>query len=438
MSSLLVRGGRIVDPSEGLDLLGDVLVRDGRIAAIGVDLSTGDRVLDARGCLVLPGFVDLHAHLREPGFEHRGTIATETEAALRGGFTTVCAMPNTEPPPDNATQVSDLWDRIRRHARVRVFPIGCISRRREGRALAELPELAEAGCVAFSDDGSPVADPRVMRRAMEYAAALGRAVSEHCEDPELARGGVMHEGALAERLGLVGQPAAAETAAIARAIALAEETGAWLHIAHLSTARGVELVAEAKARGLPVTAEVTPSHLFLTEEAVYGPGPEPAYDANARVNPPLRTEADRRALVAGLEAGVIDAIATDHAPHATEDKLCEFDRALPGIACFETAVGTLWTQIARGELTLGTVVRALTAGPVRAFRLDRWAPGIGRLAVDSPADLVLLDPTARWTVDPARFVSKGKNTPLAGTELVGRVRAVVVGGELRWFEERER
>ncbi|GBD23288.1 Dihydroorotase [bacterium HR29] len=435
MTSILIRGGRIFDPATGVDAVGDVFVTDGRIAALGTPpAETADVVVEAEGCLVLPGFVDLHAHLREPGFEQKGTIATETEAALRGGFTTVCAMPNTEPPPDSAPQVADLLERFRRDARVRVLPVGCITRGRQGRALAELAELAAAGCVAFSDDGSPVADARLMRRAMELAADLGVPLSEHCDEPALSRGGVMNEGALSERLGLPGAPASAEVAAIARNIALAEETGARLHIAHVSTARGVELIADAKARGIPVTAEVTPSHLFLTEEAVWGPGSEPAYDTNARINPPLRSEADRRALIEGLEAGVIDAIATDHAPHAAEDKACEFDRAAPGISCFETAVGTLWTQIARGELRLATVVRALTAGPASAFALGHRVPGIGTLTVGGAADVVVVDPSVAWRVDPSAFASKGKNTPLAGCELVGRVRAVIAGGVL-WKEE---
>lgn len=435
MTAVLIRGGRIFDPGSGIDLVGDLVAVDGRIVAINeAGPAPADIVIDAAGCLVLPGFVDLHAHLREPGFEQKGTLASETEAALRGGFTTVCAMPNTEPPIDSGPQAADLLERIARDARVRVFPIGCITKGRNGRALAELYELAAAGCVAFSDDGSPVADPRLMRRAMTLAADLGLPISEHCDDPALSKVGVMNEGALSERLGLRGQPASAEAAAIARNIALAEDTGAHLHIAHVSTARGVELIAAAKARGIPVTAEVTPSHLFLTEAAVWGKGPEPTYDTNARINPPLRTEADRRALIEGLEAGVIDAIATDHAPHAAEDKACEFDRAAPGISCFETAVGTLWTQIARGELRLETVVRALTVGPVAAFGLGRRLAGIGTLAPGSPADIVVVDPVARWRVDPAAFASKGKNTPLAGEELVGRVRAVVAGG-IVWKEE---
>lgn len=436
MTTILIRGGRIFDPASGFDFVGDLLVADGRVAAIAPSLEVeAATVVDARGCLVLPGFVDLHAHLREPGFEHKGTVATETEAAFRGGFTTVCAMPNTEPPPDCASQLADLWERFRRHGRVRVFPVGCITRGRRGEALAELAELAEGGCVALSDDGNPVADGRLMRRAMETAAALGLPISEHCDDPSLSGNGVMNEGAMSERLGLPGQPSSAEVAAIARNIALAAETGAHLHIAHVSTAQGVELIAAAKAKGLRVSAEVTPSHLYLTEAAVWGRGPEPSYDTNARINPPLRREADRRALIEGLEQGVIDAIATDHAPHAIEDKLCDFDQAAPGISCFETAVGTLWTQVARGELRLESVVRGLTVNPVTVFGLDRQVPGLGRLSVGSPGDVVVIDPNLRWRVDPSRFVSKGKNTPLDGEELTGRPRAVIASGELVYVGE---
>ncbi|HXU25041.1 MAG TPA: amidohydrolase family protein, partial [Tepidiformaceae bacterium] len=261
---MLLRGGRVVDAATGLDQIADVLVQGGLVAAVAPHIdASGVPVMDASGCIVSPGFIDLHTHLREPGFEQKGTIATETQAALRGGFTTVCAMPNTSPAPDSATIVEALIERIARDARVRVFPIGCVTRRREGRALAELSELASAGCVALSDDGSPVADARIMRHALELAAALGLPLSEHSDDPVLNAGGSMNEGRVSERLGLAGQPAAAEVVAIARNIALCEATSARLHIAHVSTARGLELIAEAKSRGIPVTCEVTPSHLFL-------------------------------------------------------------------------------------------------------------------------------------------------------------------------------
>jgi dihydroorotase len=270
---------------------------------------------------------------------------------------------------------------------------------------------------------------------MDLARALGLPISEHCDEPELSQGASMNEGRISERLGLPGQPVAAETAAIARNIALCETTGAHLHIAHVTTARGLELIAEAKSRGLPITCEVTPSHLFLTEDAVFGPGDEPAYDTNAKINPPLRTETDRRALVAGVNSGVIDAIATDHAPHAIEDKLQEFDIAAFGISCIETAAGSVFTLVERGELDLAMAVQALTAGPAGAFRIDARVPGAGRLQAGLSRDLVVLDPAARWLVNPAEFASKGRNTPLAGATLTGAVRAVVFDGKLAYERE---
>jgi dihydroorotase len=431
METILIRGGRVLDPANGVDHVADVLVRNGVVAGVGEGLtSDGARVIDASGCIVTPGFVDLHAHLREPGFEQKGTIATETRAALESGFTTICAMPNTNPAPDSGPVVESLLRRIASDARVRVLPIGCVTRRREGHELADLGELAAAGCIAFSDDGSPVADGRVMRNALALAGALGLPISEHCDDPQLSADGVINEGVVSERLGLPGQPAAAEITAIARNIALCEASGGRLHLAHVTTARGLELVADAKARGLPVTCEVTPSHLFLTEDAVFGHGREAAYDTNAKINPPLRTEADRQALMAGMNSGLVDAIATDHAPHAIEDKLCEFDLAAFGISCFDTALGTLMTQVERGELRLERVIAALTTGPAGAFRIGDRISGAGTLTPGAASDLVVFDPLERWTVDTARFASKGKNSPLKGTELLGRVRAVVIGGEV--------
>jgi len=433
---LLIRGGRVIDPSAGLDRVADVVLAGGLVVRIDSDIEPESaKVIEASGCVVAPGFVDLHAHLREPGFEQKGTIATETLAALRGGFTTICAMPNTSPPPDSATEVESLLERFGRDSAVRVFSIGCVTRGRAGREVAELSELADAGCIAFSDDGNPVADSRLMRNALELASAIGLPISEHSDDPVLNGGGVMNEGRVSERLGLAGQPAAAEVTAIARNLALCEATGARLHIAHVTTARGVQMIAEAKERGLPVTCEVTPSHLFLNEDAVFGDGAAPAYETNAKINPPLRTEADRRALLAGVNSGVIDAIATDHAPHAREDKLCEFDRAAFGISCFDTALGTLLTSVQRGELDLLMMVRALTAGPVQSFRIGERSPGTGSLTLNRSADLVALDLDHRWIVDTSRFNSKGKNSPLGGQELTGAVKAVVFGGAVAFQRE---
>jgi dihydroorotase len=426
--ALLLRGGRVIDPANGLDAVLEVLVADGGVAKMAADIQADARVIDLRGSIVAPGFVDLHTHLREPGFEQKGTIATETLAALRGGFTTVCAMPNTHPAPDSAPVLEALFERLARDARVRVFPIGCVTRRREGKELAELAELANGGCIALSDDGSPVANPRLMRNAMELARAMDIPISEHCDEPDLSHGGSMNEGRVSERLGLPGQPEAAETAAIARNIALCEATGARLHIAHVTTARGLELVADAKRRGLPVTCEVTPSHLFLSEDAVFGPGPEPLYDTNAKINPPLRTETDRRALLAGVNSGLVDAIATDHAPHAIEDKLCEFDDAAFGISCIETALATVTTLVDRAELELNAAIRALTAGPASVFR---FPVATGTLAPGA-SDLVVFDPKHRWRVDPVRFASKGRNTPLGGAELTGMVTLVIRSGAVAY------
>ncbi|MGI8423832.1 MAG: dihydroorotase [Chloroflexota bacterium] len=436
---ILIRGGRVIDVGAGIDERLDVLIAEGVVARMGAGLAAeGAHIVDAGGCIVSPGFIDLHAHLREPGFEQKGTIATETLAALRGGFATVCAMPNTNPPSDSASVVEALIERIARDAHVRVLPIGCTTRGRAGAEVAELAELAAAGCIAFSDDGNPVANGTIFRNALMLAGALGLPISEHADDPGLSGGGVMNEGRVSERLGLAGQPAASEIAAIARDLALCEATGGRLHIAHVSTARGIELVAEAKARGLPVTCEVTPSHLYLTEEAVFGDGREPAYDSAAKINPPLRTESDRRALVAAVNAGLVDAIATDHAPHAVEDKLCEFDAAAFGISCFETALGSLFALVERGDLETEAVLRALTLGPASAFGIGARVPGAGSLAEGKASDLVVFDPACRWTVDSTRFASRGRNTPLQGRELAGVVRAVVVAGRLALAEEHTR
>jgi dihydroorotase len=453
--SLAIRGGRVLDPGRGLDTVADVLIENGRIAKVGADLAAA-QVIDASGLVVCPGFVDIHCHLRDPGFEHKETIETGTRAAARGGFTTVCCMPNTEPPIDSRATVEYVLRTAAAVGLVRVLPIGCVSRGRHGEALAELADLGEAGVVGFSDDGNPVADGALMRRALEYSKALGLPIIDHCEEPSLTKEGVMHEGWVATRLGLRGQPAAAEEAAVERDIALAEFTGSRVHIAHVSTRGSVDLVRAAKARGMNVTAEVTPHHLTLTHEAVaFSPafpagksagrtagngGLTPAggesglggYDTNAKVNPPLRTREDVEACVEGLLDGTIDAIATDHAPHALEDKLCEFDQAAFGISNFETALGALLTLVPGGRLDLTAVVAKLTAGPVAALALDRrpGLDGLGSLAPGAPADVVVLDPQREWVVEPERFASKGRNTPLAGRSLRGQVIATVYGGRV--------
>lgn len=438
--SIAIRGGRILDPGSGVDQVGDVLIREGRVAAVGPDVATeAEHIVDASGLIVCPGLVDIHCHLREPGFEHKETIETGTRAAARGGFTTVCCMANTEPPIDSRAGVEYILRTAAAKAMVRVLPIGCISRGRQGKELAEMGDLAEAGAVGFSDDGSPVADAALMRHALEYSTAFGLPVIEHCEELSVSHEGVMHEGWVSNRLGLRGIPAAAEEAAIARNIGLAELTGAHLHVAHVSTRESVELIRRAKARGVQVTAEVMPHHLALTDEAVMLAAVESpgglAYDTNAKVNPPLRPRPDVDACIEGLADGTIDAIATDHAPHAIEDKLCEFDFAAFGISGFETALGLCLSLVHEGKLDLSTVIYKLTAGPVQALGLSRFVPGLGSLAEGAPGDVLVFDPEAEWVVEPERFVSKGKNTPLAGRTLKGRVVATVYGGSAVFVEE---
>jgi dihydroorotase len=437
---LLIAGGRVVDPASGRDEVADVLVEDGRIARVGREIvADGARVIDASALVVAPGFIDVHTHLREPGLEYKEDITSGTRAAARGGFTTVCAMPNTEPAMDTRSVVEFVLRAAGERAVVRVLPIGAVTRGRQGAELAELADLADAGCVAFSDDGAPVADATVMRRALEYATGLGLAVIDHCEEPSLAKDGVMHEGWVSTRLGLRGQPAAAEEALVARDIALADATGAHVHIAHISTRGAIEAVRAAKARGVRVTAEVTPHHLTLTHEAVAfgadGHAAELAYETNAKVNPPLRSADDVAACVAALADGTIDCVATDHAPHAVVEKLCEFDDAAFGISGLETAFGLCMRLVHGGRLSLAALVERMTLGPARALGLERTVLGIGTLAEGAPADIVVLDPDAAWVVEPERFASKGKNTPLAGVELRGQVVATIAGGRLVFERE---
>ena len=437
MTTLAIHNARVIDPALGRDGIADVVIVDGRIARVGPDEGSAvidaDRI-DASGLVVTPGFVDLHVHLREPGFEYKETIASGTAAAARGGFTTVCAMPNTNPPLDSRAAIESVLREAEISARVRMLPVGCITRGRAGRELAPAGELAAAGAVALSDDGDAVADASLMRNALQYSTAFALPLSQHCEDPALVRDGQMHEGWVATRMGLRGRPASAEETFVARDATLAELAGAHLHVAHVSTAGSVALIRAARERGAHVTAEVTPHHLTLTHEEVAFDGDYSRlrYDASAKVNPPLREQADIDALVAALREGVIDAIATDHAPHATIDKEIEFDLAAPGISGLETAFGLTMTLVHAGALDLPTLIARLTSGPVRAWGLDRQPglEGLGTLAPGAPGDLVVLDPDAEWTVDPAEFASLGRNTPLAGRTLRGRVVSTIFGGEV--------
>ena len=419
-------GGRVLDPARGVDELADVVVENGRILGSEADRGRGEseRVVDARGLVVAPGFVDLHCHLREPGFEDKETIATGTRAAAAGGFTAVCCMPNTNPTLDTASDVEWVTTQARRVGAVRVYPIGTITKRQRGEELSEMADMAAAGAVAFSDDGRPVGNNRLMRNALAYSRLADRPIVDHCEDAELLDGGVMHEGRVSTLLGLRGAPAEAEEVAVARDLALARATGGRLHLAHLSTRAAVDQVRQAKRAGVRVTAEVTPHHLVLTDEWIGGKAiGRPPYDTNCRVNPPLREDGDRAALLEGLLDGTIDAVATDHAPHTIVDKECEFDQAAPGISVLETAFGLLMRLVDAGQIGLPELIHALTARPARAFDLAG-----GTLEPNAPADLVVLDPAAEWTVDVARFHSKGKNSPLQGERLRGLVRLTVVGG----------
>jgi dihydroorotase len=420
MKPLLLKGGRIIDPSRGFDQTADLLVRDGVIAGVGRGLGAPDgaETVDAAGMVVAPGLVDIHTHLREPGYEDRETIASGAMAAAAGGFTAVCAMPNTDPPIDNQSAVGFVVKQGLAAEAARVYPIGAISLRQRGEQLAEFGELVGAGAVAVSDDGHPVVSGHLMRTALEYARTFGIPVADHCEEPTLAQGGVMHEGLVATRLGLKGIPAAAEEIMVARDILLARLTGGRVHLCHMSTRGSVDLIRRAKDEGLPVTAEATPHHFTLTHEACNG------YNTNAKMNPPLREPEDVAAIHAALKDGTIDVIATDHAPHHYDAKEREFDDAPFGIVGLETALGLgLTVLVEGGVLTLPELIARMSTIPARTFRL----PG-GSLVAGAAADVVVFDPRVRAKVDPERFYSKSRNTPFGGWELAGRVMRTVVAG----------
>ena len=420
--SLLLRGGRVIDPANNLDAVQDVLITDGKIERLGRSLEAppGAEVVDARGKIVCPGFIDIHVHLREPGYEYKETVATGTRAAAAGGFTAVCCMANTNPVNDNGAVTDYILAKAKVEGVVRVYPIGAVTRGLHGEELAELAELAESGCVAFSDDGRCVMNAGLYRRAMEYTLPFGAPLISHAEDASLSRGASMNEGVVSTETGLPGQPAAAEDVIVARDILLAELTGAHVHIAHVSTAGAVRLIRDAKARGLQVTAEVTPHHLVLTEDAVR------TWDPNTKMAPPLRTKRDAEALLEALADGTIDCIATDHAPHALSEKEGEFDRAAFGIVGLETAVAVLLDRLVRpGLLPLATLIARLSRDPARLLDL----PG-GNLAAGAPADVTILDPDAETVVDPLRFRSRSRNTPFGGWALRGAPWMTLVGGNV--------
>jgi dihydroorotase len=417
---ILIKGGKVVDPGRFVGV-GDVLIDQGKVSAVGPNLQAPaeSTMIEAKDRLVLPGFVDLHVHFREPGFEYKETIQSGSAAAVAGGFTTVCCMPNTNPVNDNQAVTEFILERSRIAGLANVWPVGAITKGSEGKELAEIGDLRRSGCVAISDDGRPVMNSLVMRRAMEYALAFDLTVVDHCEDLHLAEGGCMNEGLVSTELGLPGIPSAAEDVMVARNLSLSELTGARLHLAHISTAGSVRMVREAKARGIKVTAEACPHHFTLTEEVVRG------YNTHAKMNPPLRTWDDVRAIKEGLRDGTIDVIATDHAPHATQEKQQDFTEAPFGIVGLETALSLTLGLVEEGVMSLEQAVEKLTSAPAAAFGLKK-----GTLAVGADADVTIVDQQAQWVVDPGKFRSKSRNTPFVGWKVKGRVLTTIVGGRV--------
>jgi dihydroorotase len=423
MKTVLITGGRVIDPSQGLDRVTDVWVRGETILAVGSrpDLHA-DETIKAEGKIVAPGLIDMHVHLREPGREEDETIATGTAAALAGGVTSVACMPNTEPALDNQAAAEFVYLQAERAGNANVFPIGAITKGRKGEELAEIGGLVEGGAVAFTDDGSPVTSAEIMRRALEYCQMFDKVVMDHCEDLDLTRGGVMHEGFESMRLGLRGMPAAAEEIMVNRDIVLAEATGGRLHILHASTAGSVELVRQGRKRGVRVTTEVCPHHFTLTDACLR------TFDSNFKMSPPLRTQRDIDAIIEGLKDGTIDVIATDHAPHAPEKKLRELDQAPNGIIGLETLIPVcVVALIEPGHLTWPQLIEKLTVNPARILGIDR-----GTLKPGADADITVIDPTTEWVIDPAKFRSKSRNCPFAGWKVRGRAETVLVSGQVRY------
>jgi dihydroorotase len=431
MRPLLVRDGQLFDPGQGINESWSLFIKDGVISWLGQTRMMPPQldcdVISARGLVIAPGFIDLHCHLREPGFEEKETIATGSQAAARGGFTTVCCMPNTLPPLDNRETVEFVLSKAAEEAVVRVLPVGCITRGRQGEELVDMARLASAGVIGFSDDGDTVSNSDLMRQALELSRRLGLPIIDHCEDKALSRGGVMNEGAVSARLGLKGIPPAAEENIVARDLELAQLTGGRIHIAHVSTKGSVEMIRRAKEEGVAVTAEVTPHHLTLTEEEIVNHG------TSAKVNPPLRTSRDVEALIEALNDGTIDVIATDHAPHTVAEKALPMADAPFGIIGLEMAFGSLMGLVYAEKVSIDTLIAKLTTVP--ASILGEKYGKLGMLTFGAVADIVIFDPAKEWMVDPDTFASKGRNTPLAGKTLKGKVMATISRGKLVYKDD---
>jgi dihydroorotase len=421
MSRLLIENGRVIDPSQGMDRVTNLLIEDNRIAAYDVAAGESAERINAAGRIVSPGLIDIHVHLREPGFEEDETIASGTEAALHGGFTSVACMPNTDPPIDSQSTVEFVRQQAALAGHCNVFVVACVSKDRQGKQLSEIGRLVEAGAVGFSDDGAPVYDPELMRRAFEYCLMFDKAVMNHCEVRELTQHGIMHEGLVSLVLGLPGIPAAAEDVMTSRDVTLAEATGGRLHLMHISTLNSIEVLRRAKQRGVRVTAEATPHHFTLTDERLR------TFDANYKMNPPLRGAEHVEAVIAGLADGTIDVIASDHAPHAKEKKMLELDQAPFGIVGLETALGLVSTQLVRtGRLDWPTALAKMTINPARVLGIPK-----GTLSIGADADVTIIDPDVRWRVNASQLRSKSTNTPFDGWELVGRAETVILGGKVK-------
>lgn len=421
----LLKGAKVLDPSQNLDGIRDILIVDGHIAEIKESIEISDaKIINLSGMTVTPGLIDIHVHFREPGYEYKEDIESGSMSAAAGGFTAVACMPNTNPPIDNSALIEYVKSKASQVGKTKILPIGCVTKGQEGEEITEMGDMAKAGAVAFSDDGKPVANSSLMRKAMVYAAMFDKVIIDHCEDPFLFEGGQINEGRVSTQLGLAGISKACEEIMVARDILIAKEIKTQVHIAHISTKGSVELVRSAKSEGVRVTCEVTPHHLTLTEEAVMG------YNTNAKVNPPLRTQEDINALLEGLKDGTIDAIATDHAPHHFDEKDLEFDKAAFGLVGLETALGVILTNVVeKSGLPLNTVIEKMTIGPAKVLGLD-----MGTLRVGAPADITVIDTNREWIVDKDKFFSKGRNTPFDGFKLKGKAVMTIADGNIIYSE----